>query len=80
MEEARSILKDCGELATQATSTVPRSMKLATTENVEGGGGPVKAEDKDNSDTSGSKTGQDHISSGNAAMVSDNASVLHFGL
>ena len=29
MDEARSILKDCGELMTQATNTLPRSLKLA---------------------------------------------------
>ena len=78
MEEARSILKDCGELATQATSTIPRSMKLATTEKVEGGEGTVKSEGKDSSDSSGSKTGQDHMSSGNAAVVRDLHDLLLF--
>lgn len=29
MDEAGSILKECGELITQATSTIPRSMKVA---------------------------------------------------
>lgn len=48
MDEAGSILKDCGELIAQATSTIPRSMKvagvgLAATENKGGADGEAEA-------------------------------------
>ena len=36
MDEARSILKECGEFIGQATSTVPRSVKIAQSGRVGG--------------------------------------------
>ena len=57
MDEARSILKDCGEFITQATSTIPHSMKVAQaggSVSVGGGGVVVPSSNRNESmDTTG---------------------------
>ncbi len=77
MDEARSILKECGEFIGQATSTVPRSIKIAQSGRVGGAasgsdGTLVPSNDKDEpmkvSDDSAPKVRQYSVAVGGSCL------------